>query len=77
MFLAESLFVDLDRPPMERLSLGILASVLKQKGEIVVLARNLGMFLAECLFSNLNRPRRSGSASVYLPWASSNPARLL
>ena len=56
MILAESLFVDLDRPPIERLGLGILALVLKQNGEIVVTGRNVGMILAESLFADLDRP---------------------
>ena len=42
MILAEGLFVDLDRPPIERLGLGVLALVLKQVGEIVVSAATSG-----------------------------------
>ena len=35
MILAESLFVDLDRPPKERLGLGILALVLSNAARLL------------------------------------------
>ena len=54
----ESLFVDLDRPPIERLGLRVLALVLKQKGEIVVVRCNVGMILAEGLLVDLDRPSK-------------------
>ena len=56
MILAERLFVDLDRPPIERLGLVILALGPKQTGEVVVPDRNVGMILAENLFADLDRP---------------------
>ena len=46
MILAESLFADLDGPPMERLGLVILALGLKQTGEVVATPSNVGMVLA-------------------------------
>jgi hypothetical protein len=45
----------LGRLSKERLGLGILAPSLKQKSEIVVSARNLGMILTESLFVDLVR----------------------
>jgi hypothetical protein len=56
MILAESLFVDLDGPPIQRLGLGILALSLKQTGEIAISIRNVGMILAESLLANLDCP---------------------
>jgi hypothetical protein len=46
MIFAEGRFVDFDRPPIERLSVGILALVLKRNGEIIVIGRNGGVILA-------------------------------
>jgi len=56
MILAEDLFIDLDRPTIERLGLVILALLVKQKGEIVVAGGNVGMILAENSFVDLDGP---------------------
>src|SRR5262245_23199428 len=56
MIVAESLFVDFDRPPKKRLGLLILALVLKQNCEVAVAACNVGMILAEHFFTDLDGP---------------------
>ena len=56
MILAESLFVDLDGPPIERLGLGILALVSKQPRRDCCNDRNVGMILAENPFVDLDAP---------------------
>ena len=56
MILAESLFVDLDRPPKERLGLVILALVPKQTARLLYRIATVGMILAENLFVDLDRP---------------------
>ena len=56
MIRTKGFFVDFDRLSIERVGLGILALVVKQKGKIVVLPRNVGMILDESLFIDLDRP---------------------
>ena len=50
----------------ERLGLGILAA-LKQSGEIVVCASNVGMILAEGLFVDLDRASKERFGFAILP----------
>src|SRR6516164_4223847 len=46
----------LDRAPIQRLSLVVLALVLKQNGEVVVVGCNVGVILAENSFVDLDGP---------------------
>ena len=54
MVWAECVLGNLDRPPIQRLGLVILALGFKQDGEVVVEVRNGGMIVAENLFVDLD-----------------------
>ena len=54
------------RPTKERLSLVILALVLKQSGEVAVIGCNGGMILAESLFIDLDGPTKERLGLVIL-----------
>src|SRR6516164_6274215 len=56
----------LDRAPIQRLSLVVLALVLKQNGEVVVVGCNGGVILAENPFVDLDGPTKERLGLVVL-----------